>query len=157
MKIAKFILFIPLFILCFGCANKSKPDNESQFKKDEKAIQNYIKKNNIKAKKDTTYGIYYSITKQGKGNFPKATDQVTVSYKGYTLNGKIFDKSDKSGITFNLQSVIPGWRVGIPYFKEGGSGTLYIPSGLAYGTKGMGKVKPNEVLIFDVKLLNIAD
>jgi FKBP-type peptidyl-prolyl cis-trans isomerase len=34
---------------------------------------------------------------------------------------------------FGLQQVIKGWTEGIPYFKEGGSGVLLIPSSLGYG------------------------
>ena len=80
---------------------------------------------------------------------------VRASYSGYFTDGTVFDYSPAAGIEFDLQSVIPGWTEGIPYFKEGGYGKLLIPSALAYGTKGTGGIPPNSVLIFDVALLEV--
>jgi len=78
-----------------------------------------------------------------------------VAYTGYYTNGEIFDGSNAQGITFNLNGVIDGWRIGIPYFKEGGSGKLLIPSALGYGPNGGGSVPANSVLIFDIELIEV--
>ena len=77
-----------------------------------------------------------------------------VAYKGYFTNCEVFDEST-SGITFNLQQVIEGWTLGIPYFKEGGSGKLLLPSALAYGKKGTSGIPENSVLIFDIDLIEV--
>ncbi|MFT5602342.1 MAG: FKBP-type peptidyl-prolyl cis-trans isomerase FkpA, partial [Flavobacteriales bacterium] len=47
------------------------------------------------------------------------------------------------------------WTEGIPYFKEGGSGILLIPSHLGYGKSGTSGIPGNSVLIFDVKLIEV--
>jgi FKBP-type peptidyl-prolyl cis-trans isomerase FkpA len=80
---------------------------------------------------------------------------VRVAYKGYFVDGSVFDESSEQGISFNLQQVIKGWTEGIPLFKEGGNGILLIPSALAYGTKDKGSVPANSVLLFDVKLIEV--
>lgn len=152
---AKVISFLIIgIVLLSSCKGKSTITPEQRAKNEDKAIQTYIKKHHLDAKKDE-YGIYYVIKKEGEGSHPIAADKVTVSYKGYTLQGDVFDKSDKTGVTFSLQRVIAGWRAGIPYFRVGGSGILIIPSHLAYGEEGKGNVKPNTVLVFDVNLLAI--
>ncbi|MGV3739980.1 MAG: FKBP-type peptidyl-prolyl cis-trans isomerase N-terminal domain-containing protein, partial [Gammaproteobacteria bacterium] len=54
-------------------------------------------------------GFQYKMTKEGTGPKPSATDTVTVEYTGSTIDGKIFDSTDKSGqpATFPLNQVIP--------------------------------------------------
>lgn len=125
---------------------------------DQKLLQDYMQKNNIKAEK-TASGIYYVIDKKGNGKHPTAADKVKVHYKGYKLNGETFDSSYDRGepIEFPLSGVIKGWTEGIPFFEEGGKGTLLIPSHLAYGQNAPpgSKIGPNEVLLFDVELLEI--
>ncbi|HMT35931.1 MAG TPA: FKBP-type peptidyl-prolyl cis-trans isomerase, partial [Chitinophagaceae bacterium] len=85
--------------------------------------------------------------------------KVKVHYKGYKLNGEKFDSSyDRNEpIDFPLSGVIKGWTEGIPMLEEGGKGTLLIPSHLAYGQNGPpgSKIGPNEVLLFDVELIQI--
>lgn len=51
--------------------------------------------------------------------------------------------------------VIAGWDQGIPGMRVGGSRTLLIPSSLAYGSRGSGRVPPNSALVFDVDLVSI--
>jgi len=48
--------------------------------------------------------------------------------------------------------VIQGWQIGLPYFSEGGSGKLLIPSELGYGSQKAGDIPANSVLIFDIQL-----
>ena len=103
----------------------------------------------------TEEGLYYVIDQLGTGDYPTVTSNVTVAYTGYFTDGSIFDGSSSSGITFNLQNVIDGWIIGIPKFKEGGNGTLLIPSALGYGPNPTGSVPANSVLIFDVELIDI--
>lgn len=120
-------------------------------------IQDFIKKNKLNAQK-TASGLYYVIDKKGNGKHATAADQVKVHYKGTLLDGTKFDSSyDRNEpITFPLSGVIRGWTEGIPLFEEGGKGKLIIPSALGYGPNGAGGViQPNEILVFDVELLQI--
>jgi FKBP-type peptidyl-prolyl cis-trans isomerase FkpA len=54
-----------------------------------------------------------------------------------------------------LNQTIQGWIEGIPYFKEGGSGTLLIPAHLAYGSDNYRGIPGGSVIIFDVKLISV--
>jgi len=55
----------------------------------------------------TNSGLYYIINEAGTGKHPTANDNVTVAYKGYFLDGSVFDEN-KTGYTTNLQNVISG-------------------------------------------------
>lgn len=137
-------------IFATGCGKKAS----EQAAEDDRLIQEYIAANNLNAVKAPS-GLYYVIDQQGTGAECNSNSDVHVAYTGYYLDGIIFDGSDQQGITFNLGGVIEGWRLGIPYFREGGTGKLLIPSGLAYGTSGKGDIPANAVLVFDINLIEV--
>jgi FKBP-type peptidyl-prolyl cis-trans isomerase FkpA len=106
----------------------------------------------------TKSGLQYESITEGKGASPRASDKVTVHYRGTLIDGTEFDSSYKRNqpVTFPLGNVIPGWTEGLQLMKEGGKAKLYIPSELGYGERGAGaKIGPNETLIFEVELLNV--
>jgi FKBP-type peptidyl-prolyl cis-trans isomerase FklB len=102
-------------------------------------------------------GLQYTVLAEGKGKQPKATDTVTVQYRGTQIDGTEFDSSYKRGqpATFTLNQVIKGWTEGVQLMKEGGKMRLFVPSELAYGERGGGQIGPNAVLIFEVELLSV--
>jgi FKBP-type peptidyl-prolyl cis-trans isomerase FklB len=103
-------------------------------------------------------GLQYKVLTQGTGPKPKATDSVTVHYRGTLLDGTEFDSSMKHGqpVTFTLNQVVRGWTEGIQLMPKGSKYQFFIPSDLAYGPNGMGNViPPNATLIFEIELLNI--
>jgi len=53
--------------------------------------------------------------------------------------------------------VIPGWDEGVALMKVGEKVQLVIPSDLAYGPGGSGRIPPDSTLIFEVELLSIAE
>lgn len=119
---------------------------------DDEIIQEYLEKNSISAEKHTS-GIYYRITTEGNGQHPNSTSIVLANYKGYLLDGTVFDQG--TAVEFALTRVIQGWQIGIPLLSKGGSGQLFIPSYLAYGSRPPSSDIPrNSVLIFDVDLIN---
>lgn len=106
----------------------------------------------------TASGLRYIIEKEGTGKMPLATDQVTVHYTGYLLNGTKFDSSVDRGqpATFGLNQVIKGWTEGLQLMKEGGKTKFIIPSELGYGANGYPPViPPNSWLVFDVELIKV--
>jgi hypothetical protein len=108
--------------------------------------------------KQTSSGLQYVIINPGEGRSPKATDSVKVNYRGTLLNGTEFDSSYKRNepIEFPLNGVIKGWTEGLQLIKEGGKIKLFIPSNLAYGSRGAGGlIGPDETLIFEVELLKV--
>jgi FKBP-type peptidyl-prolyl cis-trans isomerase FklB len=106
----------------------------------------------------TASGIQYEVLTPGTGAQPKASDQVTVHYRGTLLNGKEFDSSYKRGepISLVLNQVIPGWTEGVQLMKEGAKYKFYIPYQLAYGPRGAGAdIPPYSTLIFEIELIKV--
>ncbi|MDD7914807.1 FKBP-type peptidyl-prolyl cis-trans isomerase [Polaribacter ponticola] len=141
-------LFISLFIFT-SCTLENSIELET-----EADIIQYISDNNLNATKSST-GLYYVINNEGTGTRPTSSSNVTVAYKGYFLDGEVFDQSDSDGISFGLNQVIKGWTEGITYFKEGGEGILLVPYNLGYGPNNYRTIPGGSVLVFDIKLISV--
>jgi FKBP-type peptidyl-prolyl cis-trans isomerase FkpA len=150
--IATLIAFITGFIM-FSMANATTPAENKA------AGEKFLAENSQVAGVVTTAsGLQYQVFTEGSGATPKATDNVTVHYKGTTIDGKEFDSSYSRGepATFPLNRVIAGWTEGVQLMKEGAKYRFFIPSNLAYGERGAGRdIGPNAALIFDVELIKI--
>lgn len=106
----------------------------------------------------TESGLQYQVIKSGTGAAPTAESKVSVHYEGKLVNGEIFDSSIQRGqpATFGVSQVIPGWTEALLRMKVGDKWKLFIPPNLAYGDRGSPPViGPNEVLIFEVELLEV--
>jgi FKBP-type peptidyl-prolyl cis-trans isomerase len=109
----------------------------------------------------TPSGLASKQLAKGTGSeHPKAWDEVTVHYTGWTTDGKMFDSSVKPRFpgaktepaTFPLNRVIPGWTEGLQLMVAGEKRRFWIPQDLAYkGQPGA----PAGMLVFDVELLDI--
>ena len=141
-----------LFIFFISCSDDDQKKDYVSLNDEE--IQNYLAENNLQAEKSTS-GLYYIVDTEGSGTHPTTTDEVRVAYKGYFTNENVFDQSPSAGISFKLQQVISGWTEGITYFKEGGSGMLFVPSHLGYGAKDHRGIPGGSVLIFEIDLIEI--
>jgi FKBP-type peptidyl-prolyl cis-trans isomerase FklB len=103
-------------------------------------------------------GLQYKVITPGSGPFPKATDTVTVHYRGRLVDGTEFDSSYKRNepTSFPVNGVIAGWTEALQLMKVGSKWELYIPAKIAYGDRGAGSViPPGATLIFEVELLSI--
>ena len=101
-------------------------------------------------------GVVFKSIKDGTGASPKAADTVKVNYRGTFPDGKEFDASRGTPISFPLNKVIPCWTEGVQKLKVGGKAKLTCPSATAYGPRGAGGVIPaNATLVFEVELLAI--
>jgi FKBP-type peptidyl-prolyl cis-trans isomerase len=140
----------------------------AQLAKDDKIIQDYLAKNNIKAQK-AEKGTYVEIIKPGTGALIDTSVVAKVNYTGRTLSGEMFDsntdpaKGHVEPLLLNMTSdmslgnhMISGWYDGFKLLNKGAVARLYIPSSLAYGPDGRRPfIKPNEILVFDVEVLDI--
>jgi len=88
---------------------------------------------------------------------PIETDVVKVHYKGTLIDGTEFDSSFKRNepAQFPLNGVIRGWTLALQKMKVGSKMMLWLPANLAYGERGGGPIGPNQVLIFEIELLEI--
>ncbi len=119
-----------------------------------KFLEDNKKKDGVKT---TASGLQYKSLKEGTGPQPKATDTVTVNYRGTLTDGTEFDSSYKRGepATFPLNGVIKGWTEGVQLMKKGSKYQFVIPANLAYGERSPGaSVPPNSTLVFEVELMD---
>jgi FKBP-type peptidyl-prolyl cis-trans isomerase FklB len=103
-------------------------------------------------------GLQYKIVTPGTGAKPTLSDSVVCNYRGTLIDGTEFDASAKHGgpATFPVGQVIKGWTEALQLMPVGSKWQLYIPSDLAYGSRGAGgDIGPNSTLIFDIELLSI--
>lgn len=112
----------------------------------------------------TESGLRYKIiNKVRDGKRPQPGQTIYTYYKGMFTNGRVFDqKSEEKGddpLSFQVGTgrVIAGWDEGLQLLREGEDARFIIPPHLAYGTRGVGPIPPNSILIFDVKLEKIED
>jgi len=143
--------------LLFSLASELISNPTTQAEKDKNTIINYVMDQGIEVQA-TPSGLYYQMIEAGEGTPAKWGDWVKVHYKGYTLDGKVFDTSykKKKPFEFYIGNMIPGWNEGMELMRPGAKALFLIPSALAYGEKGFGKViPPNTVLAFEVELLEV--
>lgn len=108
----------------------------------------------------TESGLQYRVDAGGDGANPTAADTVSVHYEGRLLDGTVFDSSYARGepASFGVTQVIPGWTESLLLMKPGAKFEVWIPSELAYGSRGAGgDIGPNETLNFTIELLEIAE
>lgn len=106
----------------------------------------------------TESGAIVIPVKEGSGAQPRATDMVTVHYRGTLVDGTEFDSSIERGqpATFPLNGVIRCWTEGVQKMKVGGKARLVCPADLAYGDRGSPpRIKPGATLVFEVELIGI--
>jgi peptidyl-prolyl cis-trans isomerase A (cyclophilin A) len=133
-------------------AAKAKEEAEAM------AAANAVALKKFESAKTTPSGLKYIIEKEGSGDSPKATDKVSVFYRGTFTNGIEFDGNfGGNPISFGLNQVIPGWTEGLQLMKPNGKALFYIPYALAYGADGYpGVIPPKSDLIFEVELLKVS-
>ncbi|MBK7870240.1 MAG: FKBP-type peptidyl-prolyl cis-trans isomerase [Saprospiraceae bacterium] len=141
-----------LGIALIACNKESNEPDQDPI--DQQKIEQYLRDNNITATAHPS-GLYYIITEPGVGGHPSAGSNVIVRYKGYLLDGTVFDQTPgNQARPFQLASLIQGWQIGIPLLKKNGKGTFFIPSSLGYGPSGSSSVPANSVLIFEIELVD---
>lgn len=118
----------------------------------------FLKKNaTAEGWQTTDSGLQYKVLKAGDGAKPKASDKVTVHYRGTLLDGTEFDSSYKrnSPASFPLTGVIKGWTEGVQLMAIGSKFSFAIHPDIAYGLMGRGGIPMNAVLLFDIELISI--
>lgn len=142
---------------------------QTQFKADTTAIGTYLRgKGYTDVVKDET-GIFYRITTEGSGSQPGWFHKVTFKeqYKLFTDDTRtvtdVLERKPQENITDSRPvDYIQGLMVGLQKLREGSKATLYIPSGLAYGTQGavgtggVTVIPANSNVIVDVEVITVS-
>jgi FKBP-type peptidyl-prolyl cis-trans isomerase FkpA len=136
----------------------AKPQGQAET--DQNEIANYAIENVLPLER-TASGLFYQILQPGQGELLEWGDYLRAHYRGYFLDGQVFDSSYRRNkpLEFYLGNMIAGWNEGLQLLRPGGKIRLLVPSSLAYGEQGLpdGKggflVPPNAVLAFEVEVL----
>jgi FKBP-type peptidyl-prolyl cis-trans isomerase len=119
---------------------------------------------------DTVYdvaselAISYMTDVATDGSFVGLDSTISVAYKGYLMDGRVFDeKTVEDPFIFKPSEVewAARWDLILPRLKEGEKVRMIFPYDLAYGLAGentsSGKVKipPFETLVFDLEILSV--
>jgi FKBP-type peptidyl-prolyl cis-trans isomerase FklB len=105
-------------------------------------------------------GVQYKVIRSGPagGESPDSNDLVRVDYEGTLTDGTVFDSSFQRGTpaVFTLGEVVPGWTEALQEMKVGDEWIVYLPPEQGYGERDQREIPANSVLVFRVKLLEIA-
>jgi FKBP-type peptidyl-prolyl cis-trans isomerase FkpA len=149
-------IFVALAIFTFiGCTKSDGGCKIQDPSVEDAAMVKFIDSIGMKATK-VSQGMYYEILNPGSGTSPKQSSIIYCTYKGTLLNGTVFDQQSNAGQTgFQLNGLIEGWKIAVPYIGKGGRIRMVIPSALGYGCNGGGAtIPPNTPLFFDLTLVD---
>lgn len=154
-----------------GADAQSFKCSQNDFNKLENIAKEVIEKakeeemaNVIKGCEKSDSGIYYKVLSAGSGASIGAGKNITVEYKGYLIDGTLFDASkgmDPRGhepLNFKTAAgqMIPGFDEMVQNMKMGETRKMIIPPHLAYGERGYPGVIPgNAYICFDVKVIAV--
>lgn len=137
---------------------------------DQLVIQNYMKANNLTGytpytDPTTQLVMYYKITKAPTGaNHINLNSSVTLNYTGQLMDNSFFDNTYATNTTTftDLSLYTTGFVDGLFLLsKGGGSISMLIPSGLAYGTSGnsgaVESIPSNSCLRFEVTVTDVTN
>ncbi len=126
---------------------------ENKGKSDTYLAENKSKKNIVVLPS----GVQYRIIEEGDGSRPTMESEVIVHYRSSTMSGLEYDSSFARGepVNFKVNQVLKGWQEVLPLMKPGAKWQVFVPPEMGYGVRGQPPVGPNEVLVFDINLVEV--
>jgi hypothetical protein len=126
-----------------------------------KLIDDYLKKNNISNYYKDSLNVYWIGTKPDPAqvNLLKGKT-VSMSYKGFLLNGKQFDESPENWQvnTSTPDQMLKGLNYVIKFLNTGQNTKIILPSYLAFGELGAGNIiPPYTPLLYEININNIVN
>jgi len=143
-------------ILTQYSADKRLEQMDAEKKKNEEFMAKNAQKEGIITTKS---GLQYEILEKGNGQMPDTNDNVYIHYKGWMIDGTVFDAlpDTQESIKLNIKGLLPGLTQALSMMREGDKWKIYIPYNLAYGEFGFpnSPVKPYSTLIYEIKLIKV--
>ncbi len=137
------LLFTPLL---FSCKTYSDEDIRSF----DREIQAYVEKNKLDCQRSSS-GLYYQIIEEGEGKSILFTNVVSFTYKGYFLNGDVFDEQ-KEPVEFEVRQLIGAWKEIMLNLKPDGKAFLIAPPQLGYGDRELDDIPANSILVYEIEV-----
>ncbi len=113
--------------------------------------------------KKSPEGIFYKVLEKGNGKKVGQGKNVTVGYKGYLVDGQIFDASQEfhpqghEPLEFKTAGgqMIPGFDIMVQDMEYGETRTIILPPEMAYGDYGVPQagIPGGAYICFDVKVI----
>ncbi|GAV19520.1 outer membrane protein MIP precursor [Mariprofundus micogutta] len=105
-------------------------------------------------------GIQYRVISEGdeESRRPKLADSVKIHYRSFHIDGsELYNtRNEAEPQTVEVKHAILGWRKVLPLMNIGSKWMVYVPSYLAYSSKGYkDTIAPHETLIFEIELMEI--
>lgn len=104
----------------------------------------------------TPSGLQFKVIKEGTGPNPTMDDNVIIHLIGKFIDGKEFDNTHQRSPNpqeVGVKDMVGGFLEALKMMKAGGKYEVVVPSNLAYGEQGAGKIiPPNAVLVYEVEL-----
>ena len=121
-----------------------------------KLIRDFMDSNNYDVE-PTVSGLYYIEKVPGDTNLIVYGSGVDLYYKGYYLDGRVFDSNldDIAPLRVTIPNDFKGWNEGLQLMSKGSEGVLIIPYNLAYGEFGTQLIGPYMTLVFDIKIHDV--
>ena len=154
MKIA--LPFLLMLYVMIGCKSQSGEHAASTSGTAGEQIQQFLDANGIENEQTTSTGLVYIIEEPGGEEKPSINGNISIYYKGYLVDGTVFDQTRGNAANFGLYQLIPAWQEAIPLIGRGGKIKILAPPAIAYGNnppRGSG-ITPSSVLVFDIELLD---
>lgn len=128
---------------------------------EDKLIQDYLQKNNISNYYKDSLNVYWIGTRPDltQINLLKGKT-LSMSYKGYLLNGKQFDESPNNWQvnTSTPDQMLKGLNYVIKFLNTGQNTKIILPSYLAFGELGAGNIiPPYTPLLYEININNIVN
>jgi FKBP-type peptidyl-prolyl cis-trans isomerase len=127
-------------------------------KNEEKLINQYIKRHELKLVKTNT-GLRYVVYKPGSGSFAKPQDVVVIKYQIQLINGVEVANSENDGLLevfIEKSDAISGLHEVLQVMNVGAKARAIIPSYLAYGFTGdQDRIPKGATLVYDIEVMEI--
>lgn len=140
-------------------ANKKTKWNKELAEKNLKAREAFMAENALRPEVTSNIsGLQYEVLEAGTGAVPQIRSQVLCHYKGYLIDGTVFDDSYKRGRpeVFFVYELIPAWIEALQLMPTGSKWKLYVPPRLGYGQEALTPSSGgNCTLIFEMELIRI--
>ena len=142
---------------CMRGADAGGAEAEANLKAGQAFMERNLKAEGVQALPN---GIQYKVLQAGPvgGESPDSNDLVRVEYEGSLTDGSVFDSSYERGqpSVFTLGEVVSGWTEALQHMKVGDEWVVYLPADKGYGDSDRPGIPANSVLVFRLKLLDIA-
>jgi FKBP-type peptidyl-prolyl cis-trans isomerase len=113
----------------------------------------------LPAMQRTSSGLYYRDLREGQGAAVRTGQRARVYFVGWLPDGTQFDglapPAEPVHFDVGAGQVIRAWDEGIVGMRPGGQRQLVVPPALGYGSRQVGPVPRNAVLVFVVELVDV--